>query len=139
VLPGPPMSQGTTTMKEFDIVLPRKPSAFAGIAEQLAKGGISIRGISAEAEPSKWMFKLVTDDEASTRSILAGQGISFTEREVLTVVIFDRPGELAKLARKLARRMIQVETMYMLARGGGKTEVAFTATDMAKAAQALKA
>ncbi len=139
MLPGPPLRQGTTTMKEFDIVLPRKPSAFASIAEQLAKGGISIKGISAEAGADKWTFRLVTDDEASTRTILARQGTSFTEREVLTVVIFDRPGELAKLARKLARRMIQVETMYMLARGGGKTEVAFTASDMAKAAQALKA
>lgn len=139
MLPGPPVLQGTTTMKEFDIVLARKPSAFAGIAEQLAKGGINIRGISAEAVPNKWLFKLVTDDEASTRTILSGHGISFTEREILTVVIFDRPGELAKLARKLARRMIQVESMYMLARGGGKTEVAFTASDMAKAAQAIKA
>ncbi len=125
-------------MKEFDIVLPRKPSAFAGIAETLAGSGVNIRGISTETRGDKLVFKVVTDDEASTRAVLARQTAPFTEREVLSVVIFDRPGELAKVSRKLARRMIQIESMYMLSRGGGKTEVAFTASDMERAAEAIK-
>jgi len=131
-------TNGGPEMKEFDIVLQKKPSAFAGIAESLAKSGVNIRGISTEAHGDKITIKLVTDDEASTRAVLAMQKVSFSEREVLSVVILDRPGELAKVARRLARHMIQIESMYMLSRGGGKTEVAFTASDMERAAETLK-
>jgi hypothetical protein len=128
-----------TTMKEFDIQLPKKPSALAGVTEALGQNGVNIRGISSDLEADKIYVKIVTDDEASTRSILSMQGAPFSEREVLSVVIHDRPGEIAKLARRLARRMITIESMYMLSRGGGKTEVAFTADDMDKAAEALRA
>jgi len=128
-----------TTMKEFDIQLPKKPSSLAGVTEALGQNGVNIRGISSDLEAEKIYVKIVTDDEASTRSILSMQGAPFSEREILSVVIHDRPGEIAKLARRLARRMITIETMYMLSRGGGKTEVAFTADDMEKAAEALHA
>ena len=125
-------------MKQFDIVLPRKPSALAGITETLASNGVSIRGISSEVPEGNMMVKVITDDEATTRATLVAKKVKFTEREALSVVIPDRPGEIAKLTRRLARRMVLVESIYMLSRKGGETEVAFTADDMAKAQAVLK-
>jgi len=126
-------------MKQFEIVLPKKPSAMARIAEALAQNGINIKGISTEMPGDNILLKVVTDDEATTRATLSGKKAVFTEREVLSIVIPDRPGEIAKLTRKLARRMIQIENIYFLSRSGGSTEVAFTANDMAKAAETIKA
>ena len=125
-------------MKQFDIVLPKKPSALAGITETLASNGVSIRGISLEAPGANIVVKVITDDEATTRSTLVGKKVKYTEREALSVVIRDRPGEIAKLTRRLARRMVMVESIYMLSRKGGMTEVAFTADDMTKAQAVLK-
>lgn len=125
-------------MKQFEISLPKKPSSMAGVAEALAANGVNIRGISSEASTSGVILKVVTDDEATARATLAGKKVKFSEREALSVVMPDRPGEIAKLARRLARRMIQIENIYFLSRMGGKTEVAFTADDMGKAAETLK-
>ena len=126
-------------MKQFEIVLQKKPSSMAGIAENLAQNGVNIRGLSSEISGPNVILKVVTDDEATARATLAGAKAKFTEREVLSVVVPDRPGEIAKLTRRLARRMIQVENIYFLSRKGGHTEVAFTADNMVKAADSLKA
>ena len=125
-------------MKQFEITIKRKPSALAGIAETLAQNGVNIRGISSERVGEQIVVKVITDDEATTRSTLVNKKANFSEREALSVVIHDRPGEIAKLARRLARRMVMVETIYMLTREGGMTEVAFTADEMAKAQAVLK-
>ena len=125
-------------MKQFEIIVKRKPSALAGIAETLAQNGVNIRGISSERVGEQIVVKVITDDEATTRSTLVNKKASFSEREALSVVIHDRPGEIAKLARRLARRMVMVENIYMLTREGGMTEVAFTADEMAKAQAVLK-
>jgi hypothetical protein len=126
-------------VKQFEISLPKKPSAMASIAEALAANGVNIRGISSEVPGNRIILKVVTDDEATARSTLSGKKAKFSENEILSVVVPDRPGEVAKLARKLARKMIQIENIYFLSRKGGHTEVAFTADDMTKAADALKA
>ncbi|UCC93108.1 MAG: hypothetical protein JSW25_00030 [Thermoplasmata archaeon] len=127
------------TLKQFVISLPKKPSAMAGVAEALAANGVNIRGISSETPGNKILLKVVTDDEATARATLAGKKVKFCENEILSVVVPDKPGEVAKIARRLARRMIQIENIYFLSRSGGRTEVAFTADDMTKAAETLKA
>jgi hypothetical protein len=136
---GPTEVQGGLAVKQFDIQLTKKPSAVAGIAEALAQNGVSIRGISSDNTGNNTVVKVVTDDEATTRSTLVHKKATFSEREALSVVIHDRPGEIAKLTRRLARRMVQIESIYMLSREGGMTEVAFTADDMEKAQAVLKA
>ncbi len=127
------------TLKQFEISLPKKPSAMAGVAEALAANGVNIRGISSETAGNRVLLKVVTDDEATARATLSGKKVKFSEREALSVVVPDRPGEIAKITRRLARRMIQIENIYFLSRSGRHTEVAFTADDMTKAADTLKA
>lgn len=131
--------QDGMSVKQFEISLPKKPSAMAGITEALAANGVNIRGISSEVPGNRIILKVVTDDEATARATLARKKAKFIEKEALSVVVPDRPGEIAKLTRRLARRMIQIENIYFLSRVGGHTEVAFTADDMTKAAETLKA
>ncbi len=136
---GPTEVLGGVAVKQFDIQLSKKPSAIAGIAEALAQNGVSIRGISSETTGNNIVVKIITDDEATTRGTLVKKKATFSEREALSVVIHDRPGEIAKLTRRLARRMVLIQSIYMLSREGGMTEVAFTADDMEKAQAVLKA
>lgn len=134
-----PYPKDGMAVKQFEITLPKKPSAMAGVTEALAANGVNIRGISSEIPGNKMILKVVTDDEATARATLAGKKAKFSEKEALSVVVPDRPGEIAKLTRRLARRMIQIENIYFLSRMGGHTEVAFTADNMEKAAETLKA
>jgi hypothetical protein len=50
----------------------------------------------------------------------------------------DRPGELGKIARKLAKAMVNVDSIYIIGKDGGTTDIAFTVDNIQKAENALK-
>lgn len=125
-------------MRQFNIVLSNKPSALAVVTETLAASAVNVRGVASEPLGGGMLFKVVTSDEATTRSALKAGNVNFSEREVLSVVLYDRPGELAKLARRLARQMVKVESVFFLTHSPGQLEVAFATDDIARAKEALR-
>lgn len=62
----------------------------------------------------------------------------FDLRDVISVKIVDRPGELGKIARKLARAMVNVDSIYILGKDGSNTDIAFTVDNIQKAESVLK-
>jgi hypothetical protein len=112
---------------QFEISVRNKPGEIARIAELLGKSSVNIKGISVH---------LITEDENTTRRALSGSGLEFTEREILEVAIPDRPGELAKLARTLARTGINIDSLFILSTGSSVT-VAMTVNQMEKTKEVL--
>jgi hypothetical protein len=124
-------------VKEFDVYVQNKPGELAKVCELLGANGVNIKAISSERN-NKPMIKIVTDDEATTKSSLARSGIAFDMRDVVSVRMADRPGELGKIARKLARAMVNVDSIYILGKEGPTTDIAFTVDNLEKARTALK-
>jgi len=58
--------------------------------------------------------------------------------DVLVVKLDDVPGALGKLARRLARKGVDIESVYLLSRSKGFTEVAIKTGDLAAAKEAVK-
>lgn len=102
------------TTKQFEVFVQDKPGEVARVAEILAKNAVNIRGISTDLGSTKPVIHVITDDEASARRVLKSNGIEFVEREVLVLSMSDKPGELAKITRKLAKAGINVESMFIL-------------------------
>lgn len=125
-------------MKEFDVYVQNKPGELAKVCEMLGNHGVNIRAIASERASDRPMIKIVTDDEATAKSALARSGISFDLKDVIHVKMADRPGELGKIARKLARSMVNVDSVYILEKEGGMTDIAFTVDNVQKAESALK-
>ncbi len=125
-------------MKEFDVYVQNKPGELAKVCEMLGNNGVNIRAIASEGGSRGPMIRIVTDDETTTRSALARSGIGYDLKDVVAVKIQDRPGELGKIARKLARAMVNVDSIYILGKDGGATEIALTVDDIQKAQAALK-
>lgn len=125
-------------MKEFDVYVQDKPGELARVCELLGSHGVNIRAVASERSAHRPMIKIVTDDEATTRSALARSGLAYEVREVLAVKMPDRPGELGKVARRLARAMVNVDSVYILSRENGVTEIAFTVDDFKKAEGVLR-
>ena len=126
------------TLKEFDVYVQNKPGELAKICEMLGNQGVNIKAIASERAPNRPMIKIVTDDETTTKSALARTGIVYDIRDVVAVKMPDRPGELGKVARRLARAMVNVDSIYILNKENGMTEIAFTVDDVKKAEGALK-
>jgi len=126
------------TLKEFDVYVQNKPGELAKICEMLGSQGVNIKAVASERAPNRPMIKIVTDDETTAKSTLARTGIVYDMRDVIAVKMPDRPGELGKVARKLARAMVNVDSIYILNKENGMTEIAFTVDNVKKAEEILK-
>lgn len=115
-----------------------KPGELARVCESLGNNGVNIKAIASERHISRPRIRIVTDDEATTVSSLKRMGAPFELKEVLTVSLPDRPGELGKMARKLAKAMVNVNSIYIISKENGMTEMALTVDDMKKARETLK-
>ena len=126
------------TLKEFDVYVQNKPGELAKICEMLGNHGVNIKAIASERGNARPMIRIVTDDETTAKSALVRSGISYDLRDVIAVKLTDRPGELGKIARKLAKAMVNVDSIYIIGKDGGTTDIAFTVDNIQKAEDALK-
>jgi len=125
-------------LKEFDVYVQNRPGELAKVCELLGKQGVNIKAIASERGGEKALIRVVTDDEVTTKSALSRHAIAFEQRDVVSVRMLDRPGELGKMAQKLARGMVNVDAVYILGKDGGTTEIAFTVDNPKKANVLLK-
>jgi hypothetical protein len=124
------------TTKQFDVMVQDKPGEVAHITEALTKGAVNIRGIATERTTSP-LLHIITDDEVSTRKALTNASFHFQEKEVFVVALMNKPGELAKITKKLARGGVNIESLFILAGGKEQEEIAIGVDKPAEAQKLL--
>jgi hypothetical protein len=125
-------------MKQFTIFIENKIGELAKLSEAIGRSGVNIKTIVSESSNANPFIKLVTSDIKTTEKALKGKGFVYEIREVLSVEMIDRPGELAKIAKILARKRINVESLYIIGHKNGMTEVALVVDDIKKARAVLE-
>lgn len=121
-------------MKEFKVFVNNKVGELARVTETLAAHAVNIKAIaSGEGGGESGFLRIVTGDVATSEKALRNAGLKYQVNEILTLELMDRPGELAKIARRLARAGINVESIYILGSRLGKTEIAMVVNDFEKA------
>lgn len=122
--------------REFGVKLANKPGELARLTEILHKDGINIRTISTE--PKDEVVRLVTSEPDKTRDSLSRARMEFSERNLLVAKLEDKPGELARISRELARAGVNIDASYMLDRDSQHVHVAFAVSDEQKARNVLR-
>ncbi len=125
-------------MKEFKIFVEHKPGELAKVTEALANRAVNIKAIASEANGNKASLRVVTNDVNTTISALNEAGSVYEQNDILTLTLLDRPGELSKVAKKLGKAKINIESIYILGQKDGKTDVALVVDNMKKARERLK-
>ena len=126
-------------MQEITIISENKVGALADICEALGGSGVNIEAISAQGLGDSAQIRIVTGDVTTAANVLRKKNIAHKTSDITVVDMVDRPGELAKIARKLARAGVNMESLYILSKNkGGMTSVAIKAPDLAAVARALK-
>ena len=120
-------------MKEFKIFMKHKPGELAKVAETLASRAVNIKAIASESKEDDAFLRVVTNDVNTATKALDEAGITYVQNDILNVFLIDRPGELAKVAKKLGRAKVNIESIYILSQKDGKTELALVVDNMAKA------
>jgi len=121
-------------MKELIVNLPNDPSALARACDSLGRVGVNIKSLSAESDK----IRIITEDETTAQKALSQEGFKPTISDIYLLKLDDRPGELAKVAYKLAHAKVNVESMYLITRDKGVAEIALIVDSVEKTEQALK-
>lgn len=125
-------------VKQFIVFVEDKAGELARVAEALAQSATNIRGLAADKLGTRPSIKLVTDDENSTRKALERAGLEFEESEVVVVDLIDRPGEIAKVARKAAKAGVNIDSVFLIGKKGTPAAIAIGTKDAKKAKNALE-
>ena len=122
--------------REFSVRLANKPGELARLTETLHRDGVNIRTISTE--PKAEVIRLVTSDPDKTRGSLDKARLEFSERNLLVAKLPDKPGELARISRELAKAGVNIDASYMLDKDPKHVHVALAVSDEQKAKNILK-
>ncbi|MGC2198075.1 MAG: hypothetical protein WA628_25620 [Terriglobales bacterium] len=101
-------------MKDLAIALEHRPGALAEVGEALGRAGVSIEGGGAWVLASCGLAHFLFADGAAARRALQAAGIVvLAEREVIVQRLNQAgPGQLAKLARRMAGAGVNIEAIY---------------------------
>jgi len=125
------------TRKEFRVSLPHKTGKLALVCDALSHRGVNIRTIAGIAAAAP-VIAIVTEQDAQTRKVLQELDLKFQEVELLSIKLFNKPGEIANLANKLAEAGVNIESIYLSAESkGDEGEISFTVDNPKKAREAL--
>jgi len=108
------------------------------VTEALAQNAINIRGLATDKLGPRPAVKVITDDEASTRKALAKAGIAFEESEVVVIDLIDRPGEIARVARKIAKAGANINSVFLIGKKDTPAALALATNDWKKVDRYLK-
>ncbi len=123
--------------KQFDVYVHDRPGEVSRVAEALARNAVNIRGIATDVGAGRPRVHIITDDDNSARSALKGAQLEFAEHEVIVISMADKPGELAKITKKLARGGVNINSLFMLGPMTPLEEVAMTVDRMDEAKRLL--
>ncbi|MCJ2564328.1 MAG: hypothetical protein LN417_09625 [Candidatus Thermoplasmatota archaeon] len=121
-------------MKEFKVYSDNKRGELARIAEALAQSSVNIEAIASENSHPEAFLRIVTNDVNTTKRALSRAGYKYDEKNIVVLDLIDRPGELAKLAKRMTRAGVNIESIYLLE----KARVAMAVDDIEKAMKVIK-
>lgn len=98
--------------RQFTLYLENKPGVLAAVTRRLAAAKVNIEGISVSESTDVGLVQIVPDNAAPARKVLKEARIPFTSQEVALVTLRNRPGELARVASKLARSGVNINYIY---------------------------
>jgi uncharacterized protein len=102
------------TMRDLSILLDDRPGALADMGDALGRAGVSIEGGGAWVVDGVGVAHFLFNDGAAARRALDAAGIEvLAEREVVVQRLRQgEPGQLGKLARRMAEAGVNIEVLY---------------------------
>jgi hypothetical protein len=116
-------------MTEFVVRLDNRPGSLARLTELLAEAGVNIDALAAWGHNGDGVVRLIVDRPEACARVLDEAGLAFEERTVLTALLADRPGELARVTRAIADADVNIEAIFLLGTHADGLEVALAVDD----------
>jgi hypothetical protein len=98
--------------KQLAIFLDNRPGTLARLADALAEASINIYAITTSDTIDHTVIRLVVSDFRKAIHVFEQHGTLVVEDDVLMIEGSNKPGELARIARALAKAKINIEYCY---------------------------
>ena len=98
--------------KQINIFVENRPGRLESVTESLFKSNIDIRAFTIQDRGDYGLMKLIVNNPKKAYLALSDSGFACALKDILAVSIPDKPGNLYKLATKLAKRNINVIDAY---------------------------
>jgi hypothetical protein len=124
---------------QFSVFLVNKPGVLASVTAELTRAKVNVIALTLMDSMEHGVLRLVCDDAAKAREVLARTHDRWTETDVLILELRNEPGAFAGVAQKLADEHINISYAYVTAGAkGGRTTAVFKVADMKKAKKVLE-
>ena len=122
---------------QFCVGLENKPGTLTRLCETLRSAEVNIDAlfVSNEAEVA-WVNLVLSPIEAAEQT-LADAGYKYFADKVLSLRVENRPGEIERIARRLADAGVNINYIYGSATAGSPSTVVLSVDDLDKAGKAL--
>jgi hypothetical protein len=117
-------------VKEIRLSMPNRVGLLSEITTAVAKAKVNLNAVCAYSLENTAFFNLITGSNAKAKKALAPLGYETTEKDVIQVELPNKPGELQKVAKKIADAGIDIDFMYATTAGGKATCILKTADDL---------
>ena len=125
-------------MRDFSVQLTHRPGELASVTNALSLQGVNLKSVAAMTLGSQGVVRFIPDDADAARTALRAGGIRFEEKEVLTLMLENRAGELTGVAGKLADAGLNLEAVYVVGLADDLIELAIAVDDVKKAKKVLE-
>ena len=98
--------------KQLAIFLDNRPGMLARVADALAEAKINIYAIATSDTVDHSVIRIVVNDYRRALHVFEEHGTLVVEDDVLMVEGSNKPGEMARIAHKLADARINIEYCY---------------------------
>jgi hypothetical protein len=97
---------------QISVFVENKPGRIERVTEILMKADVNIRAITVMGTFEYGVIKLLVDKPEAAYEALKSQGITAYKRQILAVLMDDRPGGLHRIAKVFGQRQINIEDAY---------------------------
>jgi hypothetical protein len=114
-------------VKQLTVLLENRPGALAGVARVLADAKINMLALLGSTSGTQGSVQLVVDNANKAKKAFDKAGMSYTETTLEQFELNNKPGTLADVAEKLAKKGMNIESAYATAPKGAKKAVLLVA------------
>ena len=118
-------------VKQFTVALENRPGRLAHVAEVLAGAKVNVLAVLGSTAGQQGSVQVVVDNANKARKALAGAGLAYTEGTLEQFELPNKPGALAQLAGKLAKKGINIDCAYATVHKSAKKAVVVLGTSKA--------
>jgi hypothetical protein len=97
---------------QLSVFAENKPGRLAAVTGIIAREKINIRATTIATSDTFGVINLIVDDPKRAQAALSKAGMTANLREVLAILIEDKPGGLDELMQMLAREDVNINNAY---------------------------